>query len=141
MSELPVHTLAANFRPASGPPATLDWFRKQLNEKGWDHEAEIYAAMQKQDSKFKLEEGSVNQWGYELLESSHPQEAVAVFKLNVGLYPDSGNVYDSLGEAYMKSGQRQLAIENYKKSLEKNPKNENAKEKLKELESEPPSGN
>jgi len=52
----------------------------------------------------------------------------------VTMYPDSGNVYDSLGEAYMKAGQKQLAIENYKKSLEKDPSNANAVEKLKELE-------
>jgi len=49
------------------------------------------------------------------------------------MYPDSGNAYDSLGEAYMKSGQKALAIESYKKSLEKDPGNENAKRKLKEL--------
>ena len=54
------------------------------------------------------------------------------------IYPDWGNDYDSLGEAYMKSGQKQLAIENYKKSLEKDPTNENAKQKLKELEASTP---
>lgn len=48
-------------------------------------------------------------------------------------YAESSNVYDSLGEAYMKSGQKQLTIENYKKSLEKDPKNDHAKQKLKEL--------
>ncbi|HKD58923.1 MAG TPA: tetratricopeptide repeat protein [Terracidiphilus sp.] len=138
---VPPHTLAVNFRAASGPPATLDAFRQQLNEKGWDHASEIYAAMQKQDSKFKLDEGSINDWGYGLLTGKHPQEAMTIFKLNVSLYPDSGNVYDSLGEAYMKSGQKDLAIENYKKSLEKNPNNENAKDKLKELETKPPAGN
>ena len=57
-----------------------------------------------------------------------------MFKLNVGLHPDSGNAYDSLAEAYMRSGQKDLAIENYNKSLEKNPKNEHARDKLKELE-------
>jgi tetratricopeptide (TPR) repeat protein len=59
----------------------------------------------------------------------------------VSLYPDSGNVYDSLAEAYMKSGQKDLAILNYKKSLEKNPNNENAKDKLKELDRKLPAGN
>jgi tetratricopeptide (TPR) repeat protein len=50
-------------------------------------------------------------------------------------------VYDSVAEAYLKSGQKDLAIENYKKSLEKNPDNEHAKDKLKELESKSPAGN
>jgi tetratricopeptide (TPR) repeat protein len=134
---VPPHTLAVNFRAASGPPATLDSFRQQLNEKGWDHAGDIYAAMQKQDPKFKLDEGSINDWGDELLTGNHPQEAVAILKLNVSLNPDSDNAYDSLAEAYKKSGQKDLAIQNYKKALEKNPKNQDAKDKLKELGSNP----
>lgn len=138
---VPPHTLAVNFRAASGPPVTLDTFRQQLNEKGWDHASDIYAAMQKQDPKFKLGEGLINGWGYELLKDDHKPEAVNIFKFNVSLYPDSGNVYDSLAEAYMKSGQKDFAILNYKKSLEKDSKNQNAKDKLTELESKPAVGN
>jgi tetratricopeptide (TPR) repeat protein len=44
-------------------------------------------------------------------------------------------VYDSLAEAYMKAGEKEQAIEFYKKSLEKDPENDNAKQKIKELES------
>ncbi len=56
-----------------------------------------------------------------------------MFKLNVEAYPDAFNTYDSLGEAYMKAGNRELAIANYQKSLELNPRNENGKEMLAEL--------
>jgi hypothetical protein len=59
-------------------------------------------------------------------------------RLNVQSYPDSSNAYDSLGEAYMKSWQKQLAIENYKKSLEEDPTNDNAKQKPKDLEGSAP---
>jgi cytochrome c-type biogenesis protein CcmH/NrfG len=52
----------------------------------------------------------------------------------VELHPDSFNVYDSLGEAYMNSGDIKNAVDNYKKSLELNPDNANAKEMLKKLE-------
>ena len=55
-------------------------------------------------------------------------------KLNVEFYPESANTYDSLAEAYMKSGDNKLAIINYKKSLELNPNNSNAVERLKVLE-------
>jgi tetratricopeptide (TPR) repeat protein len=79
-------------------------------------------------------EGAVNEWGYQLVLDNHLPEAAVVFKLNVSLHPDSGNAYDSLAEAYMQSGQKDLAIENYKMSLEKNPKNEHARDRLKELE-------
>jgi predicted negative regulator of RcsB-dependent stress response len=42
-------------------------------------------------------------------------------------------VYDSLGEAYMKKGDKEKAIENYQKSLGLNPNNTNAREMLKKL--------
>ena len=62
--------------------------------------------------------------------------AQAIFQFNVTQYPHSFNVYDSLGEAYMKSGDKELAIENYTKSLKINPKNDNARymlDKLREM--------
>ena len=61
-------------------------------------------------------------------------EALAYFKLNVEFYPDSWNVYDSLAEGYMENGEKELAIANFKKSLEMNPQNNNAVEMLKKLE-------
>jgi tetratricopeptide (TPR) repeat protein len=61
-------------------------------------------------------------------------EAIEIFKFNVELFPESSNVYDSLGEAFMKSGDNKNAIKNYQKSLELNPDNNNAKEMLKNLE-------
>jgi tetratricopeptide (TPR) repeat protein len=63
-----------------------------------------------------------------LSSENHLPEATELLKLNVQLYPDSGNAFDSLGEAYMKSGQKERAIESYKKSLEKNPDNTNARD-------------
>jgi len=54
--------------------------------------------------------------------------------LNVQVYPDSSGAYESLGEAYGKAGQKEMAIGSYKKALEKDPGNEEAKKKLKELE-------
>jgi tetratricopeptide (TPR) repeat protein len=81
---------------------------------------------------------AVNSWGYDLMSDNHLREAIELFKLNVQINPESGNALDSLGEAYMKSGQKQLAIESYKKSLEKDPSNENAKQKLKDLGGDTP---
>jgi tetratricopeptide (TPR) repeat protein len=57
-----------------------------------------------------------------------------MFKINVEDHPKSANVYNSLGEAYMINGDKNAAIENYKKSLELNPNNGNAREMLKRLQ-------
>ena len=81
-------------------------------------------------------ENDLNSVGYILLGKNKIKDAIDIFKKNVELYPESWNVYDSLGEAYMKNGDKELAIENYKKSLELDPKNDNAKEMLNKLEQE-----
>jgi tetratricopeptide (TPR) repeat protein len=87
-----------------------------------------------------FEEASINALGYELLGSSRIPDAIDVFRLNVEVFPDSANVYDSLGEAYMKNGDSENAIANYERSLGLNPSNENARrmlETLKTGETEP----
>jgi cytochrome c-type biogenesis protein CcmH/NrfG len=68
-----------------------------------------------------------------LLRAKKINDTLEVFKLNVKEYPQSWNVYDSLGEDYMNAGQTSLAIQNYEKSLELNPKNTNGLEMLKKL--------
>ncbi len=81
-----------------------------------------------------VDEGRLNGLGYNLMRQGKLREAIAIFKLNVEFYPKSFNVYDSLGEAYATSGEKELAIANYKKSLELNPRNAGGATALKKLE-------
>ena len=83
--------------------------------------------------KNELDEMGINGLGYEYLNEEDYDRAIAVFKLNVELFPNSSNVYDSLGEAYMKNGQNGPAIKNYKKSIQLNPNNENGVSMLKKM--------
>lgn len=69
-------------------------------------------------------EQGINFAGYRLMDEGRLKEAIELFKQNVQLYPQSWNAYDSLGEAYMKVGDTALAIANYEKSVQLNPKNE-----------------
>jgi hypothetical protein len=78
-------------------------------------------------------ENSINSLGYWLLEMNRLNQAIEIFKLNAESYPQSANVYDSLGEAYMKSGNKELAIKNYEKSLKLNSLNTSAVQALKNL--------
>jgi tetratricopeptide (TPR) repeat protein len=80
-----------------------------------------------------VQEARLNDLGYSLLREKRLAEAIAVFKVNTELYPQSANVYDSLGEAYLANGDKELAAANYKKSLELDPKNQNAASVLKKL--------
>ena len=78
-------------------------------------------------------EGQINGLGYRLLSEKKTQEAIDLFKINVRMFPESWNVYDSLGEAYVVAGQNDLAIQNYEKSLQLNPKNEAGRAALAKL--------
>lgn len=80
-----------------------------------------------------IAENRINSIGYGLMGKGSLREAIAAFKLNVEFHPSSFNAFDSLAEAYMNAGDRQLAIENYEKSLELNPRNANAVAMLKKL--------
>jgi tetratricopeptide (TPR) repeat protein len=77
-------------------------------------------------------------WGDDLIRENALPEAINLLKFEVQTYPDTSSGHATLAEAYLKSGQKQLAIENYKKALAINPDNEDAKEKLKELEAAAP---
>ncbi|HLW54623.1 MAG TPA: serine hydrolase [Candidatus Angelobacter sp.] len=83
--------------------------------------------------EYKLDEGSLNTLGYHLMRQKKLDEAIIVFKLNVHEYPNAWNPYDSLGEAYMNAGQKDLAIQNYEKSLALNPNNKNGADMLKRI--------
>jgi dienelactone hydrolase len=131
---VPPHFISTSFRAAKGTPATLEAFRAELGRKGFDRAADVYAAMHKENSDFKLEEQALEGWGDILREDGHLPEAIAILQLNVSLYPDSSDAFGHLAAVYEKSGQKQLAIENYRKALEKNPENKDAKEKLEKLE-------
>lgn len=74
----------------------------------------------------RLPEAFVNSLGYRMVAAQKPDDAIAIFTLNTELYPDSWNVYDSLGEAYVDTKQYGLAVVNYRRSLALNPKNAGA---------------
>jgi dienelactone hydrolase len=118
---VPKHVLTASYRAAKGVPASFDGFRTEIGRQGFEHAADIYAAIQKDKSDFKLDEGAVNFWADELVNDNHLTEAIVLLKLNVQMYPESSGAYVSLGDVYALSGQKQLAIESYKRSLEKDP--------------------
>jgi len=103
-----------------------------IAEKGIEAALVQYRVL-KQPGDYYVTEIQLNDLGYRLLNAKKVKEAIEIFKLNVEAYPQSANVYDSLGEAYMIDGNKELAIKNYQKVLELNPQNANAVEMLKKL--------
>jgi CubicO group peptidase (beta-lactamase class C family) len=83
---------------------------------------------------FDFSEAELNKLGYQLLGMKRTKDAIEIFKLNVEMFPKSGNSYDSLGEAYLADNQKDSALANYKKAVELDPKNANALLVVKRLE-------
>ncbi|HLL14389.1 MAG TPA: amidohydrolase family protein [Pyrinomonadaceae bacterium] len=73
-----------------------------------------------------VQENFINGLGYYLAGQKKMKEAIEVFKLNIAAYPKSGNTYDSLAETYMNSGDKERAIEFYRKAIEVEPNYANA---------------
>jgi Predicted membrane protein (DUF2306) len=84
-------------------------------------------------ANYNFDEVELNNLGYNLISNRKFDEAIRIFQLNVEAYPHSGNVYDSLAEAYMDDGNKPQAIAGYRESLHVNPKNRNAVLRLQKL--------
>ncbi|WEJ98371.1 MAG: beta-lactamase family protein [Candidatus Sphingomonas phytovorans] len=106
--------------------------RAALDRQGYDKAPAVLARLRR-DPAFKVDEQELNDWGYRLLSFGKPGDALAVLKIGAELFPLSGNACDSLAEAYAVNGDTALAIAGYRRSLELDPNNSNAVQRLKAL--------
>jgi len=107
------------------------------------HASGIQAALQQYESlktsaDYDLGESELNTLGYQLLYGDkRVGDAIAIFKLNTTGHPLSSNAYDSLAEAYRKSGADKLAISNYQNAVMLDSSNLHAVAMLKEMGEQP----
>jgi tetratricopeptide (TPR) repeat protein len=103
--------------------ANLNTKAKILEKQGRQTEAD---ALRKEGLSL-ADETQLNAYGYELLGKGNTKEAIDIFKMNIKQYPNSWNVYDSLGEALLMTGNKKEAMENYKMALAKAPANQKSR--------------
>ena len=101
---------------------------------GPDGATKAYEKVAAKGDTYYFDEKEFNKFGYLFLSAERPKEAAMLFQLNVDMYPESWNVYDSLGEAYLAMGNVSKATSLYEKSLDLNPENENGKKMLAVIE-------
>ncbi len=119
-----------NVRVDAAEKLGIEWLMEGNLEKA----VAIYQQKKQEQPNFMpAHEEYINRGGYQAMGNGNLDLALNIFKLNVALHPKAYNTYDSLAEAYLKKGEKELAIKNYKKSLELNPKNNNATEMLKNM--------
>jgi tetratricopeptide (TPR) repeat protein len=78
-------------------------------------------------------EAALNDQGYKLIQLQRLEDAIKVFMLNTQLFPNAWNTWDSLADAYMRKGEKQIALGYFKKSIQLNPENRYAKEMVESL--------
>ncbi len=70
---------------------------------------------------------TLNVIGYDLRNKKEIKKAIEMFEFAIAQSPENSNLYDSLGEAHYIAKDYKNALLKYKKSLELNPNNDNAK--------------
>jgi CubicO group peptidase (beta-lactamase class C family) len=111
---------------------------KEYNARGSEAMLNVFNRL-KGSGEYRLDEDEINELGYRLLyDKKDAPAALEVFKLNAEQFPQSFNVWDSLGEAYYRTGNREEAVRNYEKSLKLNPNNEGGRRMLETINKEKP---
>jgi tetratricopeptide (TPR) repeat protein len=122
------------WQQVSGMQSAETVLERVISESGIEKALVKYREMRaNKEGSYLFNEHGFNTLGYRLMGTGRINEAIEIFKINVESYPNSWNVYDSLGEAYMNNGDTKLAIKNYEKSIDLNPDNENGKMMLKRI--------
>jgi CubicO group peptidase (beta-lactamase class C family) len=104
-------------------PSIASEIRKTIDLNGIEAAKALFYDLKKnKPDEYNFSEEDINTLGYSYMDKNLTA-ALAIFKMNIDMYPNSSNVYDSYGEALLKNGDKDLAIENYKKSVELNPAN------------------
>lgn len=104
-----------------------------IEEQGIEEAQNKFEEILSDTSHYLLIESELNVLGYQYARQRKNSEALAVLQMNVQAFPGSWNVYDSLGEMLAWTGNTEAAIENFEKSLELNPENENAVKNLNQI--------
>jgi len=106
-----------------------------IKNNDFDKALEGYLNIQIKDSlDTAIEERNFNSLGYKELRDKNYENAIHIFEINIALYPNSSNVYDSYADALKQSGDTVKAIINYKKSLVLDSGNKRAKKNIEKLE-------
>jgi len=112
----------------------LAYVRKLLS-KGPDEGIALLHTL-KSKEEYILDEGELNFYGLKLFEDHKPGQALEVLKINTLLFPQSFNTYDSYAEVLLKLNKKEAALSMYRKSVQLNPKNENAVKMIQTIENQ-----
>ena len=110
-------------------------FDKELGNMNGEQAIALYRKIKlERPNRYSFDgENTLNQVGYFFLNKDKVNDAITIFTFNTKLFPNSGNMFDSLGEAYYVQGNNGKALENYTIAFKLDPSLESAKKMIQEL--------
>ncbi len=129
-----IFSILRGIEPRQPRKSLVDELQSVVAKSGAEIVARYRELRKQKPDEYDFRESELNSLGYSLLQQGRTADAIEVFKLNVEMFPEASNPYDSLGEAYAAAVNKELALLNYRKSLELDPKNENARKVIERLE-------
>jgi dienelactone hydrolase len=127
--------LSKTSKKAIPKPFTFEDFNDLAAEENYQNLQNLYQKVLQKHPTLELSEWKLNNLGLQLnFNPKTSQQGILVIKFATYLYPKSANLFDSLAEAYLFVNDKEKAIVNFKKSLALNPENQNAIDRLKQLQ-------
>ena len=130
----PKNLVSRKIRKPFAEPFDYKNFNDLALQQDYQDLVSLYKRILAKHRHLHLEEGMLNMLGLRLsFNRKTTEQGVNVFLLALHIYPNSANLYDSLAEAYLYNKDFENAKINFRKSLELNPQNQNAINRLKQL--------
>ncbi|MEM1220779.1 MAG: CocE/NonD family hydrolase [Bacteroidota bacterium] len=121
-------------KKAQTPPFDYRTFIDLAYQQDYADLIPLYEKIKEQHPDLELQEGMINILGlYLSFDPATYAQGVRIFQMAIHLYPNSSNLYDSLGEAYYLHEDYPKAKEVFRQSLVLNPENGNATRRLQEM--------
>ncbi|MFC1530242.1 MBL fold metallo-hydrolase [Gemmatimonadota bacterium] len=117
----------------TGRESALTAFRNLHESKGVEAGLARLQEMFADPDHFYTLRPELDTYAYRLMLDEKLDEALKIFLVFAELWPESDISWDSLGEVYLRLEQKEKAIEAFEKSLELNPENRNAIQRLAQL--------
>lgn len=109
-------------------------FNELASKQNYENLDQLFESTLIKYPSLELPEGNLNILGLQhIFDPKTSEQGINILLLATNIYPNSANLFDSLAEAYLYVGNKEKAIENFDKSLELNPENLNAIDRLKQL--------
>lgn len=126
--------LTVQSKKPAGKPFTFQDFNELAAKKQYENLPELYDSLLIKHPVMQFPEGSFNNLGLQLVfNPATSRDGIRIFLLATRLFPNSANLFDSLGEAYLFVGDNSKAIKSFEKSVSLYPENQNAIDRLKQL--------